>query len=228
MNKLKSIFTYLIPILFIPAIIAIGMKIFDEKKYAFIVLIIVVFTMIPFFITFENDKRINTRKTVVLGVIIALSVAGRFLFSPLPFFKPVTAMTIICGIYLGKENGFVCGAMTALISNIYFGQGIWTPFQMFAWGMIGFLAGIIGKYLDNNKLFLSFYGLFSGVLFSLLMDLWTVLWWERGFNISRYLATVISGLPIMGIYMVSNVLFLLLLTKPIGKKLKRIKIKYGI
>ena len=164
----------------------------------------------------------------MLGVIIALSVAGRFLFSPLPFFKPVTAMTIICGIYLGKENGFVCGAMTALISNIYFGQGIWTPFQMFAWGIIGFLAGIIGKYLDNNKLFLSFYGLFSGVLFSLLMDLWTVLWWEGGFNVSRYLATVISGLPIMGVYMVSNVLFLLLLTKPIGKKLKRIKIKYGI
>ena len=50
------------------------------------VLIIVVFTMIPFFMTFERDKRINTRKTVVLGVIIALSVAGRFLFSPLPFF----------------------------------------------------------------------------------------------------------------------------------------------
>lgn len=228
MSKIKSILKYVVPLVLVPTALIGGTVIFDGKKYAFVALTVIILTMIPFFMTFEHDKKINTRKTVVLGVMISLSVLGRFIFAPLPFFKPVTAMTVISGIYLGKESGFVCGSMTALISNMYFGQGAWTPFQMFAWGIIGFLAGLVGKYISENKILLSLFGMFSGMLFSFLMDIWTVLWWDGGFNISRYLATLISGIPVTAIYMVSNVIFLFILAKPIGKKLRRIKIKYGI
>ena len=80
----------------------------------------------------------------------------------------------------------------------------------------------------NNKIYLSIYGFLAGISFSLLMDIWSTLWMYGSFNLSRYLASVTTALPYTALYAVSNVIFLLLLTKPIGKKLERIKTKYGI
>ena len=160
--------------------------------------------------------------------MIALSVVGRFIFSPLPGFKPVTAMTVLTAMYFGSDAGFMTGALTAVISNFYFGQGPWTPFQMFSWGIIGLLAGIFAEKLKKSKVFLSVFGALTGVLYSLLMDIWTVLWADGYFNFARYLAALVSSLQFTVIYAVSNVIFLLLLSKPTGKILQRVKTKYGI
>src|SRR5690625_3847939 len=110
---------------------------------------------------------------VVIAVMIALAVVGRFLFLAIPGFKPVTAIVIITAVYFGAEAGFLVGALSALISNLYFGQGPWTPFQMFAWGAIGLIAGLpfIRIYLMRSKWLIMLFGAFSGVLFSLLMDI---------------------------------------------------------
>ena len=158
----------------------------------------------------------------------ALSVAGRFVFAPIPFFKPVTAIVIITAIYLGAEAGFITGAFSAVVSNFYFGQGPWTPFQMFAWGLIGFLAGLLAKRLLESKVLLIIFGALSGVAFSFIMDVWTTLWADGTFNIARFIASITTAAPFTVVYMVSNVIFLLLLTKPIGRKLQRLKTKYGI
>ena len=82
--------------------------------------------------------------------------------------------------------------------------------------------------LKKSKLALAVFGVFSGIIFSLLMDGWTVLWAEGTFSASRYLAFVVSALPVTAIYAVSNVLFLLVLAVPIGGKLDRVIKKYGI
>ena len=111
---------------------------------------------------------------------------------------------------------------------LYFGQGPWTPFQMFAWGLLGFLAGVLAKPLKRRKVWMILYGLLAGVLFSAIMDVWTTLWADGTFNLSRYLAAIISAIPFTVEYAVSNVVFLLLLAKPIGEKLERIKRKYGL
>lgn len=165
---------------------------------------------------------------LILSVMVALSVLGRFAFSVLPHFKPVTAIVVIAGMYLGAESGFLCGALSAVLSNIMFGQGPWTPFQMFSWGLIGLLAAFFSVSLKKSKLALAVFGVFSGIIFSLLMDGWTVLWAEGTFSASRYLAFVVSALPVTAIYAVSNVLFLLVLAVPIGGKLDRVIKKYGI
>src|SRR5690625_1695263 len=167
---------------------------------------------------------------VVFAVLIALSSISRVLFAPIPVFKPVSAIVILTAIYFRSEAGFLVGALTALISNIYFGHGPWTPFQMFAWGMIGFIAGLpyIRKMMMNNKLLLVLFGLFAGVFFSLLMDVWTVLSIDGVFNVKRYITVVSLSVPFMVTYAVSNVIFLLVTVKPIGGKLQRIKTKYGI
>ena len=120
------------------------------------------------------------------------------------------------------------GALSAVLSNIMFGQGPWTPFQMFSWGLIGFLAATASPILKKSKLALALYGVFSGVIFSLLMDGFSVLWAEGTFSLSRYGAFVVAALPVTAIYAVSNVIFLLALSVSMGEKLERITKKYGI
>lgn len=217
--------SYGILYLLIPAVVIGGSLLFHEKSYAWISLCVTVLSCIPFFLHFEK-KEASTKRLILIAAMVALSVVGRILFTPLPGFKPVTAVVVITAMYFGGEAGFMTGALSAVISNFSFGQGPWTPFQMFSWGMIGLIAGLLAKPLKQNKIILAVYAVISGVLYSLLMDIWTVLWADGYFNFSRYLAAIISATQFTVIYAVSNVIFLLLFAKPIGKILERIKIKY--
>lgn len=214
-------------VILVPLTVILGVIMFHDRAYAWISLCVAVFSCVPLFLSFEKRNN-NTTKLVILAVMIALSVAGRFLFSFIPHFKPVTAMVVITGIYMGYEYGFICGAFTALISNFIFGQGPWTPFQMFAWGLIGLIAGLLGKYFEKNLVLLLIYGAIAGVLFSLLMDVWTTLWYDGGFNIARFVTNVVTAIPVTLTYSISNIVFLFVLIKPIGKKLDRIRMKYGL
>jgi hypothetical protein len=80
---------------------------------------------------------------VIIAVLCGIAVAGRAAFFMLPQFKPVVAIVIIAGASLGAESGFIVGALSGFVSNFIFGQGPWTPWQMFAFGMIGFIAGLL-------------------------------------------------------------------------------------
>lgn len=211
-----------------PILLISGQLLLSSKSYHIISILVAFLACVPFFIRFESKKP-KARELVIIAVMTTISVVGRLAFSLVPGFKPVTAITVITGVSLGAEAGFLTGAMSAIISNILFGQGPWTPFQMLVWGLIGFIAGLLSKLnIMQNKIVLSLYGIFSGVIFSLVMDVWGVLAIDHSFNFARYIATVITSLPFMVIYAVSNVVFLLMLSSPIGKKLDRIKLKYGI
>ena len=223
----KKVIKYFCVFLVAPLIVLCGVFFLGDRKYAFVSLALSVVACIPFFVSFEKGKN-DARRIVIIAVMTALSVAGRFVFAPIPFFKPVTAIVIITAIYLGAEAGFITGAFSAVVSNFYFGQGPWTPFQMFAWGLIGFLAGLLAKRLLESKVLLIIFGALSGVVFSFIMDVWTPLWADGTFNIARFIASITTAAPFTVVYMVSNVIFLLLLTKPIGRKLQRLKTKYGI
>ena len=224
--KMKKWLSYIIPCAIIPAFVAAGAFIFKDKQYAWISLCIVILSCIPFFLHYEKKEN-DTKKIILIAVMIALSVIGRILFAPVPGFKPVTAMVVITAMYFGSEAGFMTGALSAVISNFFFGQGPWTPFQMFSWGILGLIAGIIPDPLKRSKIVLTIYAVISGILYSLIMDIWTVLWADGYFNFSRYLAAVISATQFTVIYAVSNVVFLLLFSKPIGKILERMKVKYA-
>ncbi|MCM1042713.1 MAG: ECF transporter S component [Corallococcus sp.] len=224
----RTVTTFVIYLIVIPAVIFVGVKLFEDRKYNIISIIIAFLACVPFFIGFERGKA-GARELVVIAVLTAMSVVGRLFFAPIPGFKPVTAIVIITGINCGMQAGFITGALSAIVSNIFFGQGPWTPFQMFVWGFIGLLAGLIG--LRGKKPHwwtLVVIGVVGGVLFSMLMDIWTVLNIDGTWNWSRYFAALSSSLPFMAVYAVSNVVFLLLLTNPFWEKLNRIKTKYGI
>ncbi len=224
---MKKWLSYGILFLCIPVILLLGATVFAGKQYAFITLAVAVLACIPFVLTFEN-KRQSAAKLSVVAVMTALSVVGRFLFFAVPGFKPITAVVVITAMYLGPQAGFMTGALTAVISNFYFGQGAWTPFQMFTWGLIGFLGGILASALKRSRILLCVFGVASGIVYALLMDIYTVLWQENGFHFARYVAALTSGLPFMAVYACSNVIFLLVLAKPIGVQLQRIRDKYGL
>lgn len=222
----KSVLKYIFLLILIPALVIAGALVYPERSYAIVSLAVALLACVPFFISFEKTS--STRRLVMLAVMTALSVAGRFIFAPIPFFKPVTAMVVIAGMYFGAEFGFLTGALSAVISNFYFGQGAWTPFQMFSWGIIGFFAGLLSSQLIRSKIILIIYGALAGVVYSLIMDIWTVLWMDGMFNPARFSAAVITALPVTLKYVISNIIFLIILAPLFGKKIERLKQKYGI
>ena len=169
----------------------------------------------------------------------AIAVVGRMAFFMLPQFKPVTAIVIIAGVGLGAEAGFLTGAMAGFVSNFFFGQGPWTPWQMFSFGIIGFLAGVIFSKSKNRKgsreaewlhvlTLCIFGGLATLVIYGLLMDTSTVFMSSQELTWQAFLAVYISGFPFNVIHAVSTVIFLFFLALPMERKLDRIKKKYGI
>lgn len=224
---MKKLISYLILCVCVPLTVFAGSVIFGEKQYSWLTLCVVVLSFIPLFLSFEN-KSGNTKKLILIAAMVALSVIGRMIFTPIPGFKPVTAMVVITAMYFDGEAGFITGVLSAVISNFYFGQGPWTPFQMFSWGILGLIAGALAEPLKRSKILLAIYAVFSGILYSMLMDIWTVLWADGYFNIKRYIAAIISAGQFTAIYAVSNLIFLLIFAKPIGRILERIKIKYGL
>ena len=107
-------------------------------------LLFLIASSIPFILVFDKKKP-QAREMVPIAVMAAIAVVGRTVFSiiPLPNFKPCSAVIIITAIAFGPEAGFLTGALTGFVSNFIFGQGPWTPWQMFTWGLVGFLAGIL-------------------------------------------------------------------------------------
>lgn len=207
--------------------LGIGVGIFEEKRYAFISVGLTILACL-FLVSGFDKRRTHIRRLVLIAVMTALSVIGRFFFAAIPGFKPMTALIVLTGMYLGCEAGFLCGALTAVLSNFYFGQGPWTPFQMFAFGMLGLLAGVVHKLLKRSRVCLVLYGIFAGVAYSLLMDVWSVLWSYDGFVWPAYVAAFVTALPYTISYATSNVVFLLIMRKPFGVKLNRMIVKYGV
>lgn len=221
--RLRTFLRWSIPLCLMPVMVLAGGMIFREKRYLLLACMAAGLAVLLFLSGVER-RQTGARRMVLAAVMTALCIAGRFI----PFFKPVTAITVLAAMYLGRESGFLIGAMAALLSNFYFGQGPWTAFQMLAWGMIGWLAGLLAEPLKRHRLWLLLYGTAAGVFYSLVMDIWTVLWYQDGFHPALYLTAIVTALPHTILYAASNLLFLWWMAKPFGEKLGRIQIRYGI
>lgn len=216
----------------IPSLILFGIFFLNDRSESFIALCIIGTAMIPFIMVFE-DRKPQAREILLISVLAALAVIGRVAFFMLPQFKPVTAIVIITGLSLGAEAGFLTGAMAGFASNFFFGQGPWTPWQMFSFGIIGFLAGVLfrgkRKRLRKSKLLIcAFGGIATFVIYGFLMDTSTVLTYTSKFDWKSFLAVYVSGFPFNVIHGVSTVVFLYFLERPMERKINRIKMKYGI
>ena len=201
-----------------------------EKHYRLASVLILVLTMLPFFFLFEH-RRPQARKLVVLAVMCALSVASRVAFSMLDFFKPTTAIIMIAGIAFGTEEGFLTGAVSALVSNLFFGQGPWTPWQMFAYGVAGFLAGLLirnGRIPKKPLPMAIFGGVSVLMIVGPLLDTCSVFTMLSHITPKAVFSVYSAGLPINAIHAACTFVTLLLIGRPLLDKLERVQRKYGM
>ncbi|MDR1464952.1 MAG: ATP-binding cassette domain-containing protein [Oscillospiraceae bacterium] len=219
-----------ITFLAIPLTILAGVYLLGDRKFYFISLLVLLETMLPFALLLEGRKP-QARELVVLAVLSAIGVVGRTAFFMLPQFKPVTALTIIAGVAFGGEAGFLVGAMTGFVSNMFFGQGPWTPWQMFAFGVIGFLAGVLfrkGRFPRGKPALCVFGGLAALVIFGGIVNPAQVLIYQARPTLPMVLAAYLQGLPFDLVHALATVFFLAVAARPMLEKLGRIKVKYGL
>ncbi len=226
-SKKSLVLAGILVALILPTLILGGIFL-DDRKYYFISLAVLIEVMAAFFILFEG-RRPKSREIAVMAVICALAVAGRAAFFMLPQFKPVAALVIIAGMTLGGGSGFIVGAVTMLVSNMLFSQGPWTPWQMFAMGLVGLIAGGLSGFLRGGKGRLCVFGaLVTIVVYGGLMNLSSALIWAREPDIRVILTYFVTGFPMDCVHAAATALFLWFGAEPMCEKLDRLRVRYGL
>ncbi len=229
-GRAKTLAFSLLTLLAVGLTVFLGATYFEHRKYYLISLLIILETLISFFSLFEG-RTPKSRELVTISVICAIGVVGRSAFFALPQFKPVGAIVMIAGICFGAQNGFLVGAITAFVSNFFFGQTVLTPWQMVAFGLVGFISGLIfsNKNAAKNKLLLSITGaLLTFFVYGVIMNCASVITWEPEVNLPMLITSVLLGMPFDLIHALSTALFLWFIAEPMIEKIERIKTKYGI
>lgn len=206
-----------------------------DRVYYVISALVAIYSLVPFFVGFERSKP-QIRELVVISVLIAIGVIGRQVFFMLPQMKPVIAISVIAGASLGPGAGFLVGAMIAFVSNFFFGQGPWTPWQMMALGLAGMFAGLIFQKWNRrepkpskvHKIAVCVFGLVSGYFYGLIVDLWTLFGYTEKPSLNAYLVVKSTAIWFDTLLAISTFVFLWMLYAPMIKKLNRIKLKYGM
>ena len=216
--------------LMIPVVL-LASRYFGNRTYYLCSMVLIILSMVPFFLNFEK-RRPQAREVVTLAVMCAIAVASRAAFIMLPHFKPLVGIVIITGMAFGAEAGFLTGAVSAFVSNFIFGQGPWTPWQMFAYGIAGFLAGILvcaGVLKKEKNVSAAVFGALEVLLITgPILDTCSLFLMTNEINKASAAAIYASGLPVNTIHALATFLTVLLLEKPIMEKLDRIKVKYGM
>lgn len=226
----RTIFAAIFVLVAVPLTIFAGLKLPNGKSYYFISLLIIAETILPFLISFESKKP-KAREVVMISVLCAVAVASRTAFFYLPQFKPVIAVVIIAGVCFGGESGFLVGVVSGFVSNFFFGQGPWTPWQMAAFGAIGLVAGLLCDkgVLKKRRLPLCIFGAISTfAIFGGITNYGSLILWQPDYTKEQLISTYLMGAPFDGVHAISTAFFLWFAGEPIIEKIDRVKIKYGI
>ena len=149
-KKRLAVSTVIILVL-IPAILVATVFTAASGWYLPLSLLVLVLVMAPFFMVFEK-RRPKAREIVLIATMSALTVVIHMFFHIILPVQIGTAMVIIAGISLGPEAGFLIGTLSRFVVNFFIGQGLWTPWQMFCWGLLGFLAGFAFNLNEEDRL----------------------------------------------------------------------------
>ena len=153
-------------------------------------------------------------------------------FAAVPFFKPAAAIVILTGIAFGGQAGCLCGAASMLVSNFFFGQGAWTPWQMLAFGVAGLLAGVCFRSgrLPRTRLTLTLFGALCVLLpVGLILDTSSLfLMTSDPLTVDSALAIYLAGVSANVIHAAATAFFLFLIGPVVLEKLERVKVKYGL
>ncbi|WP_317912955.1 ECF transporter S component [Carnobacterium maltaromaticum] len=214
-------------ILFLIFMLVLSVAISD-KYYLLVSFLFLIATMVPLYRRFET-KKIRSREIVFIAVLGAIAATSRVPFAMIPSVQPTTFVIIVSAMVLGSESGFVVGATAALVSNMFLGQGPWTPWQMFCWGMVGFTAGLLkdSPILKDMWSRLVF-GFIWGFLFGWIMNLWYVVAYINPLSWFAFVQAYAASFYFDLAHALSNVFFLWLFSTSWLKIIRRFQKKYGL
>lgn len=223
----------LLVLLMVPVAMAVILMI-DIAQTALLMLIVVSMSLAFFFVGYESCRP-TLRQVMPTLAFAALAAAGRILFAPVPSFKPLSAIAIIAGASLGRRNGFMVGALAALVSNVFFGQGMWSPWQMYAWGVIGYLGGVCGDagLFERpcgrpRRAALVVCGMASGLIYGFFLNAYGILGFVRPLTLEGAAVYLTASLPFDLMHGVSTALFLLILYAPWMRRAQRVVRKFAL
>lgn len=214
----------------LPCVLVLAFKRFSLSSFYIPAFIVVICAVLPFFIVFEKRK-IKTSELAVLSVMTAVCIASRAIFAFLPQVKPMCAFVIVTAVAFGPNVGFIVGALSVLISNFFFGQGMFTPFQMLGMGLTAFFCALIfyKKKGEKNKLAVSIVGaLLCFSVYGLCVDTCSVLMMSTELNLKNASAIYLSGAPFNLIHAGTTAVSLFIIYKPMNDKFSRLRTKYGV
>jgi energy-coupling factor transport system substrate-specific component len=175
----------------------------------------------------------STRVLALVATLAALAALGRIAFAPLPNVKPTTDIVLLAGYVLGGAPGFVTGAVAALASNLFFGQGPWTPWQMVAWGGCGLLgaglARVFGRELRRVPLALAC--AVAGLAFGAVMNLSLWVMYSGDHTAAKLAAVFATSLPFDAAHAIGNLTFCLafgpVLVRALSRFRTRMQVEWG-
>lgn len=213
-----------------PATVLAGLALFGGKQYYLISLVLLAECMIPFVLNFEGRKP-GARELALLAVMTAIAIAGRTAFFAVPGFTPIFGIVILAGVGFGAESGFLVGGLSMLLSNFLFGQGPWTPWQMFCMGLVGFCAGILfrkGRLERKRSLMASVGAILTVAVYGGIMNPASALMVDRTGSSASILAYYFAGLPVDLVHGAATFVVLWFFGEEFLYRIDRVKTKYGI
>lgn len=226
---MKKAFLYITVALSLAFIVLWQFLFADSVNYYIVSVVILIASMLPFFVSYEQ-KKVTARDITLTATLIALAVVSRAAFYLVPQVKPIAAVVIVSAVCLGAHKGYIVGAFSAFVSNFIFGQGMWTPFQMVALGTAGLLAGLIFRWLKVNRYTLSIVGfVLATVVYGAIVDMSTVLSaYGNNVTLKGALSIYASGAVFSLVFGGATAVFLFLFGMPFITKIERISKKYGL
>jgi len=194
---------------------------------AFISFVMLLFIIGVIFARFE-EAEISSKEVALIGILAAITAASRIPFAALPNIKPCTFLIIVTGLVFGPLAGAMVGAITAAVSNMFFGQGPWTAWEMVAWGMVGLASGYIGsKMKEITVKDIIILGIVLGMAYNTLMDFSSWITFYRS-DPNLFIPTFVAGLPFGALHVFGNVVFAMLLGKPVLALFQRFKRRFHV
>ncbi|HEY7621056.1 MAG TPA: prenyltransferase/squalene oxidase repeat-containing protein [Solirubrobacteraceae bacterium] len=172
----------------------------------------------------------SSKVLALVATLAALAALGRVAFAPLPNVKPTTDIVLLSGFALGGAPGFAVGAIAALASNVVFGQGPWTPWQMGAWGLVGLAGAGLGAASGRRmgRIPLAAACGAAGLLYGAILDYSTWVTFSGPRTLSGYLAFSATSLSFNIAHAVGNVLFCLAFGPAFVRALLRFRERFEV
>jgi energy-coupling factor transport system substrate-specific component len=193
-----------------------------DPSRAGLALLLVAVSLIVLGVAWLESGPDSAKEIVLVATLGGVAAAGRVLFAAIPGVQPVTVMVVCAGAALGARAGIAVGGIAALVSNFFLGQGVWTPWQMLAWGACGAVGALAARGL-RSRLALAALCFVLGLAFSSLMDLWNWLTFYEQHTWATLLATNARGLPFDLAHGIGNVVIAL----AVGPELLALLDRYG-